>query len=439
MPSPSVLPDQESPGPDLDLARTLFVALHQIGFDGRGITRASYGDGENRAHLLFAETARQLGLEVRRDWAANLYMTMPGQDRTAPVVMTGSHLDSVPVGGNFDGAAGVVAGLSVLAGWCRAGYRPACDVTVMAIRAEESAWFPVSYIGSKAAFCLLTPADLAVVRRDTGRSLADHMAQAGGDPSAHAAGGLDAGRIACFIELHIEQGPVLIQTGTVVGIVSGICGSLRYRNVHVRGTYAHSGATPRAFRRDAVMGAVALTRRLHERWLEHESQGDEMTLTFGVFRTDPDQADFSTIAGDVELSIDVRSRDPQLLRQMGDEIEQVARAVEAQEGVSIDLGPRTGSTPARMDEGMCTALLDTLAPAMGLSATAMPSGAGHDTALFANQGIPTAMIFVRNANGSHNPDEAMEFDDFAAATTLLGRLLHRQAGLDGRPRCVPSH
>src|SRR5690606_19078185 len=104
--------------------------------------------------------------EVRTDAALNLYMTLPGRDRSLPAVMTGSHLDSVPRGGNYDGAAGVIAGLAVLAGWVAAGYRPEADVTVMAVRAEESVWFPVSYAGSKAAFGLLPRGATALMRQD---------------------------------------------------------------------------------------------------------------------------------------------------------------------------------------------------------------------------------------------------------------------------------
>ncbi|MBB2190284.1 hydantoinase/carbamoylase family amidase [Gluconacetobacter azotocaptans] len=414
--------------PDFALARSLFDALHRIGFDGVGMTRASYDDGENRAHALLADTARGLGLEIRTDWAANLYMTLPGRDRLAPVVMTGSHVDTVPVGGNFDGAAGVVAGIALLAGWIRADCQPVHDVTVMAIRAEESAWFPVSYIGSKAAFGLLDDAALTVPQRDSGRPLAAHMAQAGGDPSNRVtAAVLAPSAIDCFVELHIEQGPVLTETDMTLGIVTGICGSLRYREVVVHGRYAHSGATPRAYRQDAMAATARLIGMLEATWLAIEAEGGEMTLTFGVCRTDPRQSDFSTIAGRVDLSIDVRSRTPSILERMDRHIHTAVTAVEAEYGVRIDLGTLSGSTPASMDAGLQDDLTS-LASELGFAARSMPSGAGHDAATFANQGVPTAMLFVRNANGSHNPDEAMDFQDFVQGTELLSALLWRRAG-----------
>ncbi|MGI4860015.1 MAG: M28 family peptidase, partial [Janthinobacterium lividum] len=154
--------------PDLPLAAALLDTLRSESSDGEGVTRDTYGAGEQRAHATLAAAARALGLEVRTDAAMNLYMTLPGRDRAAPVRMTGSHLDSVPRGGNFDGAAGVVAGLAVLAGWRHAGRTPAADLTTMAIRAEESAWFPVSYIGSKAAFGQLPAAALDARRQNAG-------------------------------------------------------------------------------------------------------------------------------------------------------------------------------------------------------------------------------------------------------------------------------
>ncbi|HET9019015.1 MAG TPA: M20/M25/M40 family metallo-hydrolase, partial [Acetobacteraceae bacterium] len=140
--------------PDLALASRLFDALRAATFDGVGITREAYGPGERIAHAIVrAEAeAETLGLDCATDAAGNLLMTLPGADRAAPVVVIGSHLDSVRQGGNFDGAAGVLAGLAAVAGVRRAGLRPARDVTVLAVRAEESgSWFPTSFPGSRAA------------------------------------------------------------------------------------------------------------------------------------------------------------------------------------------------------------------------------------------------------------------------------------------------
>lgn len=416
--------------PDMALALRLFDQLHTLSFDGVGIVRDTYGEGEERAHKLVAETAQELGLEVRRDAALNLYVTLPGRNRDLPVVMTGSHLDSVPRGGNFDGAAGVVAGLAILAGWVQKDVQPERDVTVMGVRAEESAWFPVSYVGSKAAFGLLDDTALATCRLDSGRTLADHIRDRGGDPDAVAIGKaeLKPEDIDCFVELHIEQGPVLIEAGHSLGIVTGICGSHRYRHARVLGQYAHSGATPRAYRRDAVVGLAMFIEQAQQAWEALESQGHELTLTFGQVNTDAKQADFSTVAGRVDFSIDMRSRNPATLEKMDGCIHRAVADVEARCGVRFDLGPVTGSQPAVVNDELKGELW-VVAQRLGLTPYCLPSGAGHDTATFANQGIPAAMIFVRNANGSHNPDEAMDIGDFIDATRTLEGVLGQRAGL----------
>src|SRR5262249_31084858 len=159
------------PSADLDLARAMFAELERGTRVGRGIVRATYGEGENFAHALAERAARDLGLEIARDAALNLYMTLPGRDRTLPRIITGSHMDSVPQGGNYDGAAGVVAGLAALSGLKADGVQPARDVTVMAVRGEEAAWFDSHYIGSIAAFGKFPAADFAVPRSDTRQPL----------------------------------------------------------------------------------------------------------------------------------------------------------------------------------------------------------------------------------------------------------------------------
>lgn len=411
-------------GPALDLARDLFDRLGRQSHDGVGITRDTYGSGEQAAHDLIRVEAERLGLEVETDAALNLYITLPGGDRSAPKIMVGSHLDSVPRGGNFDGAAGVLAGLAVLAGWRMDGVVPPADTVLIVIRAEESAWFPLSYIGSKAAFGRLDAEALRVCRRDTGRSLAAHLTDLAGDPDAVARGEatLDPARIARFVEVHIEQGPVLMDADQPVGLVTGIRGSFRYRSATIAGAYAHSGATPREVRRDAALAVARLITAMDVVWTSRSDEGHDLVVTFGRVCTDPEEADFSKVAGHVAFCIDVRSEDAATLALIDTDLQAVVARVALQGSVSIDLGPRTGSTPARMDPALIEAIRSE-SEALGIPVRAMPCGAGHDAAVFAQEGVPTAMLFIRNANGSHNPREAMDFDDFAAATRLLEQAL----------------
>jgi N-carbamoyl-L-amino-acid hydrolase len=405
---------------DLALAATLFDGLAEDGADTPGITRDSYGDGEERAHARIAALARAWGLDVRTDAALNLYVTFPGRDRSLRAALTGSHLDSVPCGGNFDGAAGVVAGMTVFGRWLRTGYVPPHDCTVMAVRAEESAWFPVSYIGSKAAFGMLSGHDLDVRRSDNERTLAEHMHALGGDPETVSKGDAflrpqDIGR---FVELHIEQGPLLVEHDLPVGIVTGIRGAFRFRQAQAFGEYAHSGAAVRAMRKDAMLAVAHLIVALDQEWDGAQADDRDLVITFGRVATDPKRADFSKVSGHVAFSIDVRSIEPDTLQRMEARVRTRCAEISAQLGVEFDLGPLTHSKPATMDVALRASLRDAAAK-YGIPAMEMASGAGHDSAIFAGQRVPTAMIFVRNENGSHNPGESMTLDDFAHAMRLL--------------------
>lgn len=411
------------PLPDIALAGTLFDTLRRDSFDGTGITRDSYGKGEQAAHDLIIRTARSLDLEVAIDGTRNLYVTLPGADRSAPCTLTGSHLDSVPAGGNYDGAAGVVAGMAVLAGWRAAGRTPPHDITVMGVRAEESTWFPYSYLGSKGAFGQIDrDAVLALKRSDTGRSLASHLVECGGDPATFGQAWLSPGRIARFVELHIEQGPVLIEAGLPVGVVTGIRGAIRYRDARAIGTYAHSGAVPRRSRHDAVRAAALFIAAIDQDWEQLEEAGRDLVITFGKLSTNPAQHAFSKVAGEIDICMDIRSLDPQTLNEVDALLARRAAEIANLARVEFILGERTGSAPAVMDPAII-AQLSKAAQAFGIPAMPMASGAGHDAAVFAQNGIPTGMIFVRNDRGSHNPEESMDLDDFALGARLLADAL----------------
>lgn len=411
------------PSPDMALASQLFDTLRRDSFDGTGITRDSFGKGEQAAHDLIADTARSLGLEVAIDGTRNLYVTLPGTDRSAQATLTGSHLDSVPAGGNYDGAAGVVAGMAVLAGWRAAGLTPPHDITVMGVRAEESTWFPYSYLGSKGAFGQIDRAAvLALTRSDTGRSLASHLVECGGDPATFGQAWLSPDRIARFVELHIEQGPVLIEAGLPVGVVTGIRGAIRYRDARAVGTYAHSGAVPRRSRHDAVRAAALFIAAIDDDWEKLEDAGRDLVITFGKLSTNPAQHAFSKVAGEIDICMDIRSLDPAMLVEMDALLAQRAAEIAERARVDFVLGERTGSAPAVMDAAII-AQLSAAARALDIGAVPMASGAGHDAAVFAQNGIPTGMIFVRNDRGSHNPDEAMDLDDFALGASLLADAL----------------
>jgi N-carbamoyl-L-amino-acid hydrolase len=374
-----------------------------------------------------AEVARALEMEIETDYAGNLYMTMPGKDRGLPPVIAGSHLDSVPQGGNYDGAAGVFGALAAVAGLRRAGIAPAEDIRVMAIRGEESAWFAVHHIGSRAALGLLPPDELdAAVRVDTGRSLADHMADLGCDVDAlrQRRAYIDPARVKAFYEIHIEQGPILVHDAIPVGIVTGIRGNARARHARCLGEYAHSGATPRKLRHDAALAMAEYMATLEADWEKLEAEGRDLVLTFGKLYTDPQAHTHSKVPGEVRFTIDARSHEAVTLDRVEALVGDHARSIGESRGVAFELGPITRVTPAVMDPAL-RARLHEGAGALGIAALDIASGGGHDAGDFANSGVPTAMLFVRNPHGSHNPDEHMEMDDFAKTVQLLAYALAR--------------
>lgn len=403
-----------------DLAVRLFRAIAEVTADPPGVTRVAYGPGEQAAHDLVAEAAIALGAERRIDAAGNQYLVLAGRDRDR-VMLVGSHLDSVPHGGDYDGVAGVLMGLALQAELVARGRQPPCDLAVVCLRAEESCWFPHSYIGSRSALGRLDPVVLdAVERSDDRRSLGAHMRRLGFDPDAVRRGArlYDPQRIVAYIEPHIEQGPALVDAGVPLGLVTGIRGSVRYREIAIGGEYAHSGATPRAVRRDAGLAGARLICEMHALWDRFEADGLDLTVTFGEIGTDPVQHGFSKVPGHLHLCLDMRGADPDALTRAEKHLQETAARIAAQTRTTIDLGPRTDSTPRALSAGLLECFADA-AVHLGIDSLSMPSGAGHDAATYAEAGVPAAMLFIRNRNGSHNPEEAMDQADFDAGLAVL--------------------
>ena len=408
------------PRPDVALAHRLFRQLHDDSADGDGVTRDAYGPGEQRAHDLIAAEGARLGLEQHVDPAGNLLLTLAGRDRGAKRVLIGSHLDSVVRGGDYDGPVGVLAGLACLAGMVAAEFRPERDIGLIVTRAEEAgAWFAVSFPGSRAALGTLEKEALSVPRRDTGRTLAQHMRDAGFMPERIEAGAgwLGADTIAAFLEVHIEQGPVLDGLDVPVGIVTGIPGGRRHRAIRIIGESNHSGATPRAYRRDAAMAAAELAFRLDQEWARMLAEGHELVCTVCVLTTGADAA-FTLIAGSARMELDMRSVSRDSLDLLHDALERLAAEISVRRRVTIELGPETGSQACAMaaviQDGLARA-----AASLGHATHRMASGGGHDAAAFAQAGVPAGMLFVRNQNGSHSPREAMHMADFDVAAEMV--------------------
>ena len=281
------------------------------------MSRDPYGAGEQRGHATVTEAAQTAWAADRARRGANLYMTLPGRDRRPQASRHrlasrfGAAWRQFRWRGGRGGGAGRGRGVAAL------GITPDCDLTVMGIRAEESIWFQVSYIGSRGALGTLPDGALDVRRIDTGRTLAEHIAECGGDPEALRAGRrfLDPARSAAYLELHIEQAPSLVEAGRPVAICTGIPGNFRYPDAWIEGSHDHVGL-PRRFRRDAAMAGAEFAMALDRLWEEHEARGVPMACTIGRFHTDAAAHGLTIVPGAFHFSLDVRAYDEAVLAEL---------------------------------------------------------------------------------------------------------------------------
>ncbi|MBR9651530.1 Zn-dependent hydrolase [Thalassovita aquimarina] len=401
-------------------AAEIFSAVYRMSRDRAGVSRPAYSETETAVLKFLEELAVHAGLSTAYDAGQNLVMSLPEDAGAEQFVLVGSHVDSVPMGGNYDGMAGVIAGVMCLLRAKARGERFARSLKVIAMRGEESAWFGPCYIASKALMGVLSREELAAPHKGDGRSLDTHMEGAGIEMAPIRSGVplMKAGDILEYIELHIEQGPLLIGKDRPAAIVSGIRGNFRYKAIRCTGEAGHSGAVPRAFRKDPVLAMSDLLTRLDEAWLSIVQKGGDLVVTSGVVHTDSETNAMSRIPDQVDFSLDIRSQDPETLRGMRQLLADEMAQISHERKVTFATGSLNATAPARMSQSV----VDGLSAAMeriGLAPMVMASGGGHDAAVFANAGVPSAMVFVRNQNGSHNPDEAMEIDDFMAGTSII--------------------
>jgi N-carbamoyl-L-amino-acid hydrolase len=256
------------------------------------------------------------------------------------------------------------------------------------------------------------------------------MAECGADIEAVRANRahLNANDIHTFIEIHIEQAPQLIEADLPLAIGTGVPGNFRYPEIHICGEYAHVGL-PRRFRRDAALAGSDLVLGLDQIWQREDAAGRPMAFTVGRFFTNPDEHALTIVPGEMTLSLDVRAYDTDHLAKLEQEFLEVCRAIEASRGVSIDLGQRASANVAPSDPRLVDGLTEA-AGRLGISTMPLASPASHDAATFTAAGVPTAMLFVRNENGSHNPHEAMEIDDFLETAAVMTEWLVHEVAND---------
>ncbi len=403
-----------------DFAKKIFDDIREMSRDVQGVTRQAFSAKETEVLEYLTAIGRTLDLEIKPDRAGNVWMTLPGKDRALPAFVAGSHVDSVPQGGNYDGLAGVTAALTV-AWWMRqTGYQPVRDFTVLMMRGEESSFFGKAYMGSLGMLGKLTEKDLALKIRDGSCTLAQAMQSCGIDTGAVSGGKalIDTDKIAAFVELHIEQGPTLdAQKEARAGIVTGIRGNIRHKAVKILGEAAHSGATDKPYRHDALMAFTDWMQRIDRAWDRWLVNGEDLVFTVGVLKM-ASSAAISVIPGEVTFSVDIRSLSADTVRRFHDLMQKYGEEVAAERGVKIEYDPALLTAPSGVDSQLSDRL-ESSAKAEGIPCIRLASGAGHDSAVLGNNGIPVAMIFVANQLGSHNPHEAMKMEDFMQGTDIL--------------------
>ena len=404
----------------LEFAKKIFDDIRAMSADVQGVTRQAFSAKETEVLDYLTKIGQSLQLEITPDRAGNVWMTLPGKDRSLPAFVAGSHVDSVPQGGNYDGLAGVTAALTV-AWWMRqTGFQPVRDYTVLMMRGEESSFFGKAYMGSLGMLGKLTAKDLALKIRDGSCTLAEAMQSCGIDTEAVSGGKplVDLDRIAAFVELHIEQGPTLdAQKEARAGIVTGIRGNIRHKAVRILGEAAHSGATDKPYRHDALMAFTDWMQRVDRAWDRWLIQGEDLVFTVGVLKM-ASSAAISVIPGEVTFSVDIRSLSADTVKRFHDLMQKYGEEVASERGVKIEYDPALVTAPSGVDAALSDRL-ETSAKAEGIPCMRLASGAGHDSAVLGNNGIPVAMIFVANQLGSHNPHEAMKMEDFMQGTDIL--------------------
>ena len=369
---------------------------------GRGANRPAYSEAEEEAHRLVAGWMHEAGLDVERDAAGNLYGRLTGLRPELGEVWTGSHLDSVPEGGRFDGPLGVLGGIEAVE---RLGAQER-TVCVVAFRDEEGWRFGRGCFGSRALCGQLEPGELETVD-DDGVKLRDAVGR------VLPASGALAPLPAAYIELHIEQGPVLAAAGAPLGVVTAIVGLARLA-VTFSGSAGHAGTTPMEGRDDALCKAAEFV--LHVRDAAAAREG--AVATVGRLAVEPGAA--NVIPDRVSLLVDARAPEEATLAALLAEIEAGAA------GAAVERLRRTEPVP--MAAAVRSALSEALAE-RGLDAPELHSGAGHDAGVIGTAGVASGMLFVRSLAGgvSHSPDEESSPEDVALAVDVLAATLRRLA------------
>ncbi|HKA23426.1 MAG TPA: Zn-dependent hydrolase [Candidatus Eisenbacteria bacterium] len=408
--------------PVVDGARlwSTLMSLGRIGETPRGMDRIAFSPSEIEARAFVTGLLREAGLATRIDAAGNLIATKPGVESGLRPIAMGSHIDTVPMGGKFDGALGVLGAIEVVRTLADRGLTTRHPLEVIAFTNEEGGRFHRGLFGSRAMAGLLVPDDLTVTD-DEGKGLAEHLAAVGGDRARLAEAVRRPGSLAGYLEYHIEQGPELERDGKEIGVVTGITGRF-VLEVDIQGMTNHAGTTPMDLRRDAMVAAAHVA-------LAVEGLARQKTCrvgTLGVVQVKPGAV--NVIPGFVHLEAEFRDLEMARLEETERRFADACREIASDTHTTIAVKRQEIVRSAPTAPGFRGAV-ESVSRSLGYTTMAVPSGAGHDAQAIAEL-TEIGMIFVPSQAGiSHAIEEFTPAEDCArGANVLLGTLLE----LDGK-------
>lgn len=383
-----------------------------------GITRLTFTPEEMAARAYLAQRMEAVGLTVRTDAVGNVIGRLEGTRPELPILMIGSHIDSIRTGGNFDGMAGVVAGIEALRVLIESGHRPSRSIEVVGITGEENSRFFPGVVGSRGMNGELTREELDTTLGSDGVLLADAMRQCGFDPERIGEAVRPAGSIELYLELHIEQSKVLEMTETAVGVVTSICGAA-HMDVEILGSADHAGGTPMNMRSDSMAAMAELALEAERLAIE---AGHDTVATMGKVNVEPNIP--NVIPGRTTAVLDIRSSVTACNEQVIAGLEKKLAEICARRGCTYRTGSIIHGDPTPVAPEMQQLLMDAAAD-LGISHRRIYSGAGHDAVLMYKL-CPVAMLFVPSKGGrSHCPEEWTEYSEVAAGAEVLAEAVIR--------------
>jgi N-carbamoyl-L-amino-acid hydrolase len=390
-----------------------FHTIAQCGvLDNGGVTRLALTPPDHEARTCLIKIMGSAGLQVEIDAVGNIHGVLPGTNPELAEVVVGSHLDTVPQGGHYDGVIGVLAGVEVVRRLGEANIRPQRSIRIINFCAEESSRFGVATLGSKAVSARIDSAKLKNLTDRDGISFATALMQCGCNIDALEQDVFRPGDIHAFLELHIEQGRRLEQDGIDIGLVSAIAAPTRFDLV-ISGRSDHSGNTPMHMRRDALAGAAEMVLAVEK---IATSMSDSGVGTVGVLEVEPGA--INVVPGRVHMQIDIRDTDMHAKEQACTRLMERIEYIGAQRALEIETRTLCDDAPVPLDRKLRTRIAS-IAERLKISSVEMPSGAGHDAMNFANI-APTALIFIPSIDGiSHNIREQSSLDAIEKGVALL--------------------